>query len=106
MKSTMKYLYGKTIHVIGFAGTEGAALLQYLSRSFPRAAITGHDYSEKKVFLKHFLESHSAFPKKEARLKAEEILGFTNVEYQFRENYLKGIENADTLFVPQSWFLY
>lgn len=102
----MKYLYGKTIHVIGFAGSEGAALLQYLSRSYPRAAITAHDYSEKKFFLKHFLESHVSLPKAEARAKAEEILGFPNVQYQFRQDYLKGINDADTIFVPQSWFLY
>lgn len=102
----MNHPYGKTIHVIGIAGTEGAALLEYLARRYPRAKITAHDSSEKKLFLKHFKEAHVALDKETVKAKAEEILGYEAVKYCFKETYLKGIEDADTIFVPQSWYLY
>jgi UDP-N-acetylmuramoylalanine--D-glutamate ligase len=102
----MKSLFGKNIHVVGFAGTEGAALLEYLHHQFPTAKITAHDYSPKELFLKHFKESHIALEKDVMKRKAEEILGYQNVSYCFRENYLEGIETADSIFVPQSWYLY
>lgn len=98
--------FGKNIHVVGFAGTEGAALLEYLHQRFPTAKIMAHDYSPQELFLKHFKESHVALEKEAMRKKAEEILGYENVTYYFRNQYLKGIEEADSIFVPQSWYLY
>src|SRR5690606_5651751 len=102
----MKFPFGKNIHVVGFAGTEGAALLEYLHTRFPTANITAHDYSPKELFLKHFKEAHVALEKEEMKRRAEEILGYENVTYRFREEYLRGIEEAETIFVPQSWYLY
>lgn len=102
----MKHPYGKNIHVIGIAGTEGAALLEYLVPRFPRATITAHDSSDEKLFLKHFKEAHVALGKDTVKTKADELLSFESVKYCFKDHYLEGIEAADTIFVPQSWYLY
>jgi UDP-N-acetylmuramoylalanine--D-glutamate ligase len=56
--------------------------------------------------LKHFKEAHIALEKDDMKIKAEEILGYENVTYCFRDDYLKGVEAADSIFVPQSWYLY
>ncbi len=98
--------YGHTIAVIGIAGTEGSALLKYLHFTYPKVKITAHDSSEEKLFLKAFKEAHSALKKEEALEAGREILGYENVEYHFRDAYLNGIEGAETIFVPQSWYLY
>ena len=98
--------YGKNIHVIGFAGTEGAALLEYLRNKFPDARLTAHNFSRKENFLRDFRNAHTALDKQEALAKGREILELENVIYRFQENYLQGIDQADTIFVPQSWYLY
>lgn len=102
----MNQSYGKNIHVVGIAGTEGAALLEYLVPRSPRAKIAAHDSSEQKLFLKHFKEAHVALDKEAVKAKAEEVLGYESVKYCFKDHYLEGIEEADTIFVPQSWYLY
>jgi len=102
----MKSPYGKNVHVIGFAGTEGSAVLEYLSIRFPRTKITAHDYSIRAQFLKHFKEAHVGLGKEKSKEKAESILLLENVRYCFQDEYLHGVDEADTIFVPQSWYLY
>ncbi len=98
--------YGNNIHVIGIAGTEGSALLKYLHFKYPKVKITTHDSSEEKGFLKAFKDSHVSLKKEQGLEAGREILSYENVDYHFRETYLAGIESADTIFVPQSWYLY
>jgi UDP-N-acetylmuramoylalanine--D-glutamate ligase len=98
--------YGKNIHVVGFAGAEGAALLQYLHRKFPGQKITAHDSSDREHFFKNFRDAHIGLSRELAKTQSEEILALENVSYCFRDQYLQGIDQADTIFVPQSWFLY
>ena len=47
----MKCPYGKNVHVIGAAGTEGSAVLEFLSARFPRITLHAHDFHEEKSFL-------------------------------------------------------
>lgn len=98
--------YGKNIHIIGFAGTEGAALLEYLNQKFPKAKLTAHNFCPRENFIKHFRNAHTALEKQDALEKGKAILELDNVEYRFKDEYLDGIEDADTIFVPQSWYLY
>lgn len=102
----MKPFYGKNIHVIGVAGTEGAAMLKYLRAKFPKLRITAHEWSTEKIFLKNFKDSHFGIPVKDAIEQGKELLLLPNVQYNFHENYLMGVNDADTIFVPQSWYLY
>lgn len=98
--------YGKNIHIIGVAGTEGSALLDYLSQKYPEADFTAHDYSAKDEFLRHFKEAHIGMGRKEAVKMGKRLLEMPTVTFCFQDTYLDGIEKADTIFVPQSWYLY
>lgn len=98
--------YGNIIHVVGIAGTEGAALLEYLTARYPSVEFHAHNSGPKKTFLKHYRLSHVALPKEEALERGKALLQIEGVEYHFEDDYLKGIESADTIFVPQSWYLY
>lgn len=102
----MKCPYGKNIHIVGVAGTEGSAILNYISQKYPGVQIVAHDYSVEKEFLKHFKESHSGIGRKEAVEEGRRLLEMPEVTFCFRDEYLNGIDQADTIFVPQSWYLY
>ncbi|MDP2691031.1 MAG: UDP-N-acetylmuramoyl-L-alanine--D-glutamate ligase [bacterium] len=102
----MKNPYGKIIHVIGFAGSEGAALLEYLHNRFPRIELHAHNFCEKDHFLRDFRLAHVALEKNAALEKGKEILNLDGVTYHFSDDYLSGVEAAETIFVPQSWYLY
>lgn len=96
----------KNIHIIGFAGTEGAALLNYLSQKHPKAQITAHNFCPEQQFLKHFRNAHLALGKQESLAAGKAILDIETVEYCFQDRYLEGIEEAEIIYVPQSWYLY
>lgn len=102
----MKCPYGKNIHIIGVAGTEGSAILEFLATHFPKITLHAHDFHPEKSFLNAFVQSHSGIAKKEALQKAKDLLLLDQATFHFQEDYLSDIENADTIFVPQSWYLY
>jgi len=92
------------IHIVGLSGAEGTALAHYfVKKGFPN--ITAHDFCNEKDFAKNFHKFHVELNPKE---KVALLLETKNlpIEFRFGENYLKGISDADILFVPQSWFLY
>jgi UDP-N-acetylmuramoylalanine--D-glutamate ligase len=94
------------IHIIGFAGTEGAALLNYLYQKHPKGQLTAHNFCTEQQFLKHFRTAHLALGKQESLEAGKAILDLEGVEYRFEDRYLDGIEEAEIIFVPQSWYLY
>ncbi len=94
------------IHIIGFAGTEGAALLNYLYQKHPKGKLTAHNFCPEQQFLKHFRTAHLALGKEESLEAGKAILDLEGVEYRFEDRYLEGIEVADIIYVPQSWYLY
>jgi UDP-N-acetylmuramoylalanine--D-glutamate ligase len=100
------YSFMKNIHIIGFAGTEGAALLNYLYQKYPKGQLTAHNFCPEQQFLKHFRTAHIALGKQESLEAGKAILDLETVEYRFEDRYLEGLEEAETIFVPQSWYLY
>jgi UDP-N-acetylmuramoylalanine--D-glutamate ligase len=103
--SSSKY-QGKQIHIVGFAGAEGAALFRYFLNEGYAKHLTVHDSSEKERFLKNFRNAHTYMDNEESRSVAEELLMEDGATYYFGDEYLTGIEDADVIFVPQSWYLY
>ncbi|HEC21263.1 MAG TPA: UDP-N-acetylmuramoyl-L-alanine--D-glutamate ligase, partial [Candidatus Peregrinibacteria bacterium] len=104
LKTFLQGLKGKKIHVIGFSGTEGAAIALFLARKGVKN-LHFHDFCEEKKFKKHFREAHVGFSAKEREELFKE-LGKISANFYFKENYLKDVEKADIIFVPQSWYLY
>ncbi|MDP3975465.1 MAG: UDP-N-acetylmuramoyl-L-alanine--D-glutamate ligase, partial [bacterium] len=98
--------YGNNVHVIGIAGSEAAAVLKFLRNTYPRLQLTGHDSSTREEFLRNFKEAHIGLGTKTAVERGRELLQLEGVHFQFGGEYLEGIEQADSLFVPQSWYLY
>lgn len=98
--------YGQHIHIVGFAGTEGAALLNSLYQKYPKSQIVAHNFCPEQQFLKHFRNAHLALGKQESLEAGRAILDLEGVEYRFEDRYLEGIAEADSIFVPQSWYLY
>jgi len=96
-------LRGKAVHVIGPAGTEGSAVIDFLlSRGV--TTITAHDLSvSPEQFAETFHRTHQWLPP-EARPAALARLLDSPVRIRYRDDYLAGIEHADLVVVPQSWF--
>ncbi len=96
-------LRGKAVHVVGPAGTEGSAVIDFLlSRSV--TTITAHDLSASpEHFAETFHRTHQWLPPEERQAALARLLG-SPVRIRYRDDYLAGIEDADLVVVPQSWF--
>lgn len=95
---------GKNIHVVGLAGTEGATVVDFLvGRGI--TSITAHELRSPSGFAAEFHRVHQWMdpPQREAAL--HRLLRYP-ITIRWRDRYLVGIEQADVVFVPQSWFRY
>lgn len=100
--SRLDWYRGKNIHVLGLAGTEGSSVVDFLVRH-GITTITGHDMHRSEEFEAEFDRTHQWLdpePRREAarRLRAHPIT------MRWGDRYLEGIEGAEVIFVPQSWF--
>ncbi len=93
---------GQNIHVLGLAGTEGSAVVDFLMRQ-GITSITGHDLHARDEFAAEFDRTHQWLPFEARRAALERLLAYP-ITVHARERYLAGIERADVIFVPQSWF--
>jgi len=92
----------KKIHVIAPSGTEGSGSLIFFDKlGFENIFL--HDFSEEKEFKKNFHSTHISYSAKERVEIFEKIKKYP---VNFRENYLKGIEEANLIVIPQSFFLH
>lgn len=97
-------LKNKNIHIIGVSGAEGSAIALFLA-SQKCKKLTAHDFCEKKDFSKNFFSFHDALALSEKE-KIFKKLKRSPIKFNFKEDYLRGIKQADLIFVPQSWFRY
>lgn len=104
MHPYLKQLKSKKIHVVGVSGAEGSEIAIFLAKYRIKKVIL-HDFCEKKDFQKSFFSFHDALSQKE---KTKEFNRLRRLPYKFyfHDEYLKNIEKADIIFVPQSWFRY
>jgi UDP-N-acetylmuramoylalanine--D-glutamate ligase len=93
---------GKTIHVLGAAGTEGSAVIDFLMRR-GITALTAHDLHGGEAFEAEFDRTHQWLAPAD-RAAALARLRAYGITFRTGERYLDGIEQAEVIFVPQSWF--
>ena len=92
----------KNIHVVGIAGAEGSAIVDFLINK-GASNVIGHDFHTKDEFRKSFKLTHI----REGREERNRLLRqFRKIKINYKENYLDSIENADLIFVSQAWFRY
>ncbi|HET6782158.1 MAG TPA: UDP-N-acetylmuramoyl-L-alanine--D-glutamate ligase, partial [bacterium] len=104
VQDTIDRLKGKNIHVVGFGGTEGAAVVDFLAgRGI--TTITAHELHPQDGFTPVFDRTHQWLPADQRAGAAQRVLGYP-ITYQWKDRYLEGIDRADIIFVPQSWFRY
>lgn len=102
--SVIRKLKGKNIHVVGFAGTEGAAVVDFLAgRSV--TSITAHEMHTPGEFAAAYDRTHLWLGAEERTAAAQRLLSYP-ITRQWKDRYLQGLERAEVIFVPQSWFRY
>lgn len=97
-------LKSKNIHIVGFTGTESAAVALFLDK-YGITNLHLHDFCEKKQVKKHFKSAHSALSAKQQEERLIKILNL-KAKFYYHDDYLQDIENADVIFVPQAWYMY
>lgn len=102
----LRTIRGKNIHIVGVSGAEGSSVLSLLT-GYGLSSLTAHDFIEKTLLEKNFKIWHKGLSV-EVRNKYyrdfQQNISFVN--FNDRYSYLKGIDKADLIFVPQSWRLY
>ncbi len=94
----------RSVHVLGLAGTEGAAILRFLA-SLGFSELTAHDLQPPDRIEAAFLESHVGLPRAARKALWQEIEALP-MERRLGDDYLAGVEEADLIFAPQAWYLY
>lgn len=101
-RSRLEFYRGKNIHVLGLAGTEGSAVVDFLvGRGI--TTITAHDLVTPEQFPAEFDRAHQWLPPEQRAAAARALLAHP-IAVRWRDRYLEGIEQAEVIFVPQSWF--
>ncbi len=94
----------KRVHIVGAAGAEGFAILEFLLKN-GFTNITAHNLFENHALKRSFMVSHIAMP---PALRKQAFERFLNAPITFctGANYLQSIENADLIFATQNWFAH
>jgi len=100
--NSWRSLLGQNVHVVGLAGTEGTAIVDFLARHGARR-ITAHDLRTAEEFPAEFHRTHGWMSPDARAAALQRVLG-PPIVVRYRDHYLEGIEAADVIFVPQSWF--
>ena len=96
----------KNIHIVGISGSEGSAILSFLAK-YNIKNITLHDFIPSKDLEKNFKLWHKGIKESEKEILWNKFqTNLKNYKCHFGDDYLKDCENADIIFVPQSWRLY
>ncbi len=99
-------LKGKSIHIVGVTGSEGSSILRLL-RKHGISQITAHDFLSGSSIEKSYKLWHKGISTGERNEKYQQFLSDLKiVQFYKDEEYLKDIDQADIIFVPQSWRLY
>lgn len=100
------FLENKKIDIVGFTGNEGSSILGYLLKH-NSSNITVHDFIRKDEIEKNFKIWHKGLSPVDKELEWRKFYdSLTRVSIKLDGEYLSGIENADIIFVPQSWRMY
>ena len=100
----LEELQDKRIHVVGVTGAEGAAVALFLSKRI-KADFTFHDFCQANDFKKSFWSFHDAYSEAEKENLFTQLTKLRD-RINFGDKYLDSIDEADVIYVPQSWFRY
>ncbi len=100
----LRALADRDVHVVGVAGTEGAAVARFLWAEGVRR-LTVHDFQPEDEVERAFRRMHVGMAAEE-RDRVWRELAALPIERRFGERYLGGIETADVIFASQAWYLY
>jgi len=101
-RTRLEWYRGKNIHVLGFSGTEGSTVIDFLVRR-GITTLTAHEMHSREEFEREFDRTHQ-WLQPALRREAMARLFAAPVTFRWRDRYLEGIETAEVIFVPQSWF--
>lgn len=103
-RSRLESYRGKNIHVVGLAGAEGATVVDFLLSHGIRT-LTAHDLHRREEFVAAYERTHQ-WQEPLRRQEAARALQEAPITIRWVARYLEGIERAEVVFVPQSWFRY
>jgi len=95
-------LRGRRIHVLGPSGTEGSTVMDFLLRG-GITTITAHDLEPPERFAATVERTHRWLDET-GRATLVRRLRAAPVAWRQGQDYLRGIDAAEVIFVPQSWF--
>ncbi len=100
--AVLERLRGRRIHVLGPSGTEGTAVIDFLLAG-GITTMTVHDLEPPEKFEATVARTHQWL---DADRQAELVQRFRAAPIVWRQGsqYLQGIDQAEVIFVPQSWF--
>ena len=93
----------RNIHVVGISGSEGAAIALFLEKQ--GIHFTAHDFSEESRFKRNFFTNNFGIERKKRAEMFKELEKFES-QIKFKNDYLKGISQADLIFISQNWEAY
>ena len=100
----LAFYKNKNIHIVGFLGIEGYAVLEFLL-DHGITNFTVHDFIEEEKAKRAFRKYHIFWSLKKCNEKLDRILN-SGIKVYFKKSYLKDAENADIIFVSQAWYKY
>lgn len=104
IEAVLARLRGRRIHVLGPSGTEGSTVIDFLAgRGI--TTITAHDLEPPERFPATFERTHRWLDDA-GRAALMSRLAAAPIAWHQADRYLEGIEAAEVIFVPQSWFRY
>jgi UDP-N-acetylmuramoylalanine--D-glutamate ligase len=102
LDAVLATLHGRPIHVLGPSGTEGSAVIDFLV-GHGITTITAHDFEPGERFAATVERTH---PWLDAAGRAALLGRLRSAPIAWRQGprYLEGLDAAEVIFVPQSWF--
>lgn len=97
-------LKDKKVHIVGFTGTESAAVALFLDK-YGLENLHLHDFCEEQQVKKHFKNAHAALSVEKQNSRLKQLLNL-KAKFHYQNDYLKNIHDADVIFVPQAWYMY
>ncbi|MFW5799828.1 MAG: UDP-N-acetylmuramoyl-L-alanine--D-glutamate ligase [Spirochaetota bacterium] len=97
-------LKNKKVHILGFLGREGMAILNFLYDKGIRN-ITAHDFTDEKDARKKFDLIQTALEDDEKEIEFNKLLR-KDINFCYKDTYLQNIDNADVVYVSQNWYTY
>lgn len=102
VEAVLARLRGRRIHVLGPSGTEGSTVIDFLVRR-GITTITAHDLEPPDRFEATVERTHRWLDA-EGRAALTRRLRAAPITWRQGHEYLEGIDAAEAIFVPQSWF--